>query len=154
MYSPWITLHTLSIIPTEQFVRADFAAIAARFDENGNTTPAKFTDLYNHWSAEEVSIAANNGWLRGYDDKTFHPDQDITRAEAMTVINRVLQRIVKNPENLLPGMIGWSDNMDSTKWYYLAVQEAMNSHEYRREADGYEVWIALQPNRDWKEFEE
>lgn len=140
--------------PGDFITRAEFAAIAARFDENGDNTPAQFKDMYNHWSAEEVSIAANNGWLLGYDDNTFHPDQNITRAEAMTVINRVLQRIVKDHHDLLSGMINWIDNADTTKWYYLAVQEATNSHEYRRETDGYEVWVALKPNRDWKEFEE
>jgi len=140
--------------PDSFITRAEFAAIAARFDTNGNTLPANFTDLYDHWSAEEVSIAANNGWLLGYGDDLFRPDQDITRAEAMTVINRVLQRIVKDPANLLPNMVTWSDNLDPAKWYYLAVQEATNSHDYRREADGFEIWLALQPNRDWKEFEE
>ena len=142
-----------SFRPDDSITRAEFAAIAARFEENGDSTPANFTDLYNHWSAEEVSIAANNGWILGYEDNTFRPDQNITRAEAMTVINRVLQRIVKDPDHLLAGMVTWSDNLDTNKWYYLAVQEATNSHYYSRQDNGYEIWIDLRPIRDWKELE-
>ncbi len=142
-----------SFRPDDSITRAEFAAIAARFEENGDTTPGNFTDLYNHWSAEEVSIAANNGWILGYEDNTFRPDQNITRAEAMTVINRVLQRIVKDPDHLLAGMVTWIDNLDPKKWYYLAVQEATNSHYYFRQDNGYEIWIDLRPIRDWKELE-
>ena len=139
--------------PDEFITRAEFAAIAARFDSNADTTGAAFSDIYGHWGQTEISQAANNGWVLGYEDGTFKPDQLITRAEAMTLVNRVLQRIPESPTDLIEGMIEWPDNADTGAWYYLAVQEATNSHDYVRKENGFESWIALLPNRDWTVFE-
>lgn len=139
--------------PNEYITRAEFAAIAARFEDNGDTTPANFSDIYGHWGMEEISIAANNGWILGYTDNTFKPDQDITRAEAMTLVNRILQRIVEHEDDLHDDMITWFDNMDTEKWYYLAVQEATNSHYYYRKPNYFEVWTDIRPVRDWTELE-
>ena len=139
--------------PNDLITRAEFAAIAARFDENGDTSGASFEDVYGHWGQKEINIAANNGWVLGYEDGTFKPDQYITRAEAVTIVNRVLQRIPGSAEDLLPNMIVWPDNADTTKWYYLAIQEATSSHDYVRQNSGYESWTALRPVRDWTEFE-
>ncbi len=75
--------------------------------------------------------AASLGWIQGYEDGTFRPDQSITRAEAMTMINRVLNRLPAAKEDLLPGMLQWPDNQDPGAWYYLAVQEATNSHTWK-----------------------
>ncbi|MDO4542822.1 MAG: S-layer homology domain-containing protein, partial [Bacillota bacterium] len=91
--------------------------------------------------------------ILGYTDGTFRPDQLITRAEAMTMVNRVLQRVPESPSDLLSNMITWSDNMDTAKWYYLAVQEATNSHDYTRKTNGYETWTQLRDVRDWNELE-
>ncbi len=139
--------------PDDFITRAEFAAIAARFDSNGNSSDASFTDIYEHWGQKEINTAANNGWVLGYEDGTFKPDQLITRAEAMTLVNRVLQRIPESVHDLLPDMIEWPDNMDTSKWYYLAIQEATNSHDYVHKVNGFETWIALLPVRDWTEFE-
>ncbi len=139
--------------PDDFITRAEFSAIAARFDTNGNSTDASFTDIYEHWGQKEINTAANNGWILGYEDGTFKPDQLITRAEAMTIVNRVLQRIPESTLDLLPDMIEWPDNSDTSEWYYLAVQEATNSHDYVRKDNGYESWIALLPVRDWTVFE-
>ncbi len=139
--------------PNDPITRAEFAAIAARFDKYGNASEASFTDIYEHWAMKEINIAANNGWILGYDDGTFRPDQNITRAEAMTIIDRVLQRIPESVDDLLPDMVIWPDNMDTTKWYYLMVQEATNSHYYERKANGYEYWTDLRPVRDWAALE-
>jgi len=139
--------------PDEFITRAEFAAIAARFDANADTTGAAFNDIYGHWGQKEISQAANNGWVLGYEDGTFKPDQLITRAEAMTLVNRVLQRIPESTADLIDGMIEWPDNADTGAWYYLAVQEATNSHDYIRKDNGYESWIALLPTRDWTVFE-
>lgn len=98
-------------------------------------------------------MAANNGWINGYTDGTFHPDSKITRAEAMAMINRVLQRLPESKADLLDGMIQWSDNADTSKWYYLAVQEATNSHYYELKANQHEKWTKLRENRDWTELE-
>ncbi len=139
--------------PNANITRAEFAAIAARFDASGNTTGASFTDIYDHWAKKEINIAANNGWVLGYEDGTFRPDQYITRAEAMTMVNRVLQRIPESVNDLHPDMVQWPDNMDTTKWYYLMVQEATNSHYYVRKDNGYESWLSLRETPDWTELE-
>lgn len=139
--------------PDDFITRAEFAAIAARFDANADTTNAAFNDIYGHWGQKEISQAANNGWVLGYEDGTFKPDQLITRAEAMTLVNRVLQRIPESTADLIDGMIEWPDNMDTDAWYYLAVQEATNSHDYIRKENGFESWIALLPTRDWTVYE-
>ncbi len=139
--------------PTGNITRAEFAAIAARFEVNGNTTDASFSDIYGHWAQKEINIAANNGWALGYEDGTFRPDEMITRAEAMAMVNRVLQRIPESVDDLLDGMVIWPDNMDTTTWYYLTVQEATNSHYYGRRENGYEYWTELRPVRDWAALE-
>ncbi len=139
--------------PNANITRAEFAAIAARFDERGNTTDASFTDIYKHWAMKEINIAANNGWIIGYEDGSFRPDRYITRAEAMTMVNRVLQRIPETVHDLLPHMVVWPDNMDTKKWYYLMVQEATNSHYYGRKLNGYEYWIELREVPDWTIYE-
>ena len=70
----------------------------------------------------------------------------------MTLINRVLKRVPENTDALLDGMTIWTDNADKTAWYYLAVQEATNSHEYEVKG-AYEVWTKLTENKDWTTFE-
>lgn len=139
--------------PNGKITRAEFAAIAARFDENGDTTEADFSDIEGHWGMDEISIAANNGWILGYTDNTFRPNKYITRAEAMTLVNRVLQRIVEDEDDLHEDMVTWYDNADTSKWYYLAVQEATNSHYYFRKLNGFETWIDIREVRDWTELE-
>ena len=143
-----------SFQPNASITRAQFAAIAARFDAAGNTSGAKFTDIDDHWAQREINVAYNNGWILGYDDGTFCPNRSITRAEAITLINRVLQRVSEHTDDLLSAMVCWPDNMDPAKWYYLAVQEATNSHAYGRKENGYEYWTALKEVRDWSKLEQ
>ena len=139
--------------PNAPITRAEFAAIAARLDKTEDVAAASFGDVAMHWAKPEISVAANNGWINGYTDGTFHPDSRITRAEAMAMINRVLQRLPESKADLLDGMIQWSDNADTSKWYYLAVQEATNSHYYELKANQHEKWTKLRENRDWTELE-
>ena len=103
----------------------------------------------------EIGIAANKGWINGYPDGTFRPNQYITRAEAMTLVNRVLNRLPENSSDLLDSMIKWPDNSDASAWYYLAVQEATNSHAYsdKSKDDKYEKWTTIRDARDWTELE-
>ena len=116
--------------PNAAITRAEFAAIAARFDNDGDKTAAAFSDIANHWAKDEISVAYNNGWVDGYPDGTFGPQRSITRAETMTLVNRVLDRKPETEDDLLPDMVTWTDNADKKAWYYLAVQEATNSHYY------------------------
>ena len=139
--------------PNAPITRAEFAAIAARFDDKANTTAVDFSDIASHWAKNEISAAANNGWINGYTDGTFRPNNKITRAEAMTLVNRVLKRLPETAEDLHNDMIKWSDNSDTSAWYYLAVQEATNSHYYDIKENKYEKWSKLRETRDWTELE-
>ena len=139
--------------PNAPITRAEFAAIAARFDDKANTTTADFSDIASHWAKNEISAASNNGWITGYPDGTFRPDNKITRAEAMTLVNRVLKRLPETEEDLHDDMIKWSDNSDASQWFYLAVQEATNSHYYKAKENQFEKWSELRDTRDWTELE-
>ena len=139
--------------PNAPITRAEFAAIAARFDDKANTTAVDFSDIASHWAKNEISAAANNGWINGYTDGTFRPNNKITRAEAMTLVNRVLKRLPETAEDLHNDMIKWSDNSDTSAWYYLAVQEATNSHYYDIKENKHEKWSKLRETRDWTELE-
>ena len=139
--------------PNAPITRAEFAAIAARFDDKANSTTADFSDIVSHWAKNEISAASNNGWINGYPDGTFRPDNKITRAEAMTLVNRVLKRLPETAEDLHDDMIKWSDNSDASQWFYLAVQEATNSHYYKAKENKSEKWTELRDTRDWTELE-
>lgn len=139
--------------PDAPVTRAEFAAIAARFDEKSARTTASFRDIYGHWAERYISCSAELGWIRGYTDNTFRPDQSITRAEAMALINRVLNRNPESKDDLLRSMNIFNDNLDTAKWYYLDVQEAANSHDFIRKANGYEMWKKLRADPDWKALE-
>ena len=139
--------------PNAPITRAEFAAIAARFDDKNTDTSSKFTDIASHWAKNEIGIAANKGWINGYPDGTFRPNQYITRAEAMTLVNRVLNRLPENSSDLLDSMIKWPDNSDASQWFYLAVQEATNSHYYKTKENKFEKWTELRETRDWTELE-
>ena len=136
--------------PDAPVTRAEFAAIAARFDEKPARTTASFRDIYGHWAERYISRSAELGWIRGYTDNIFRPDQSITRAEAMALINRVLNRNPESKDDLLRSMNIFNDNLDTAKWYYLDVQEAANSHDFIRKANGYEMWKKLRADPDWK----
>ena len=160
--NPISTMSALGIItgypdgtfkPNKPITRAEFAAIAARFDETQSGKSATFSDVIGHWAAKEIGIAYYNDWIKGYPDGTFKPDQNITRAEAMTLINRVLERKPESPADLLTNMNKWTDNMDTSKWYYLDVQEATNSHAYTRKTFNYELWRQMLNDPDWSRYE-
>ena len=140
--------------PNAYITRAEFAAIAARFDTDGDKTLAAFSDIANHWAKDEISVAYNNGWVDGYPDGTFGPQRNITRAETVTLVNRVLNRKPETEDDLLPDMTTWTDNADKKAWYYLAIQEATNSHYYKyKENSEYEKWTELRETRDWTQLE-
>ena len=139
--------------PNAPITRAEFAAIATRFDNNGDKTPVSFTDIIGHWAESEITVAANHGWVSGYGDDTFRPQNQITRAETMSLVNRVLKRLPETPADLLPDMITWTDNADTSSWYYLPVQEATNSHYYEfKENSKHEKWTELRETRDWSKL--
>lgn len=143
-----------SFRPNATVTRAEFAAMAARFDTEAKPVDTPFTDLTGCWAADEIAEAYGKGWVNGYGDNTFRPNGPITRAEAVTLINRVLRRLPETDKDLLPDERTWPDNPE-TFWGYLALQEASNSHLYDRKSDGYETQTKLLPPRDWsQEFEQ
>ena len=143
-----------SFKPDASISRAEFAAIAARFDPDGDKTPATFSDVSSHWAKDEISIAANHGWIKGYEDGSFKPDQKITRAETMTLVNRVLKRLPETKDDLHKDMKTWPDNQKESAWFYLAVQEATNSHYQKLKKDGtHEKWESMRETRDWAALE-
>lgn len=140
-----------SFVPQAPITRAEFAAICARFDSGRAEENSSFTDISGHWAEKEIERAATLGWVSGYTDGSFHPDAPITRAEAMTLINRVLCRMPETKADLLDSMTKWPDNQPGA-WYYLAVQEATNSHTYEQRDSKYETWTALTAEPDWSKY--
>lgn len=139
--------------PNDNITRAEFAAIAARFDKEAKDSANIFTDIDGHWAKSYILRAVNRGWINGYPDSTFRPDRLATRAEVAAMVNRVLVRDPEDPEDLLPDMIKWPDNMDTRAWYYLDIQEATNTHEYERQTKPTEVWMQLLENPDWTKYQ-
>jgi len=138
--------------PDASITRAEFAAICARFNTKPVENNGSFSDISGHWAENEIERAAAFGWISGYPDGTFHPDARITRAEAMTMINRVLCRMPQSESDLLDSMVTWPDNKLSD-WHYLAVQEATNSHDFDRQGEVGESWTKLTSVPDWKQYQ-
>ena len=138
--------------PDASITRAEFAAICARFNTRPVENSGSFSDISGHWAENEIERAAAFGWISGYPDGTFHPDARITRAEAMTMINRVLCRMPQSESDLLDSMVTWPDNKPSD-WHYLAVQEATNSHDFNRQGEVGESWTKLTSVPDWTRYQ-
>ena len=141
--------------PGDPITRAEMAAIIARFGdfkEGGKT----FSDISGHWAQKYIELAASNGWINGNPDGTFKPNNNITRAETVAMINRVLNRQTESNDDLLPvsQMTNWSDNMDTAKWYYRDMQEATNNHKAERVGNSiYEKWTEKLPDIDWASYQ-
>lgn len=139
--------------PQQYITRAEFATIAALFFHAPEVEDDAFTDIYDSWARDYINRAAKLGLISGYKDGTFRPQNQITRAEVMEIINNVLFR-TPDKDHLLPDMIVWPDNSNKTAWYYAAVQEATNGHEYERvDNTSPETWTELRPPRDWDALE-
>lgn len=138
--------------PDASITRAEFAAICARFNTKPVENSSSFSDISGHWAENEIERAAAFGWISGYPDGTFRPDARITRAEAMTMINRVLCRMPQSESDLLDSMVTWPDNKPSD-WHYLAVQEATNSHDFDRQGEVGESWMKLTSVPDWTRYQ-
>ena len=141
-----------SFDPDASITRAEFAAICARFNTKPVENSGSFSDIFGHWAENEIERAAAFGWISGYPDGTFRPDARITRAEAMTMINRVLCRMPQSESDLLDSMVTWPDNKPSD-WHYLAVQEATNSHDFDRQGEVSESWTKLTSVPDWTRYQ-
>ena len=138
-----------SFRPNRNITRAELTAVITRFARQvGGTAP--FSDVEGHWAYGSIAMAAAKGWINGYEDGTFRPDREITRAETFAMVNRMLGRLPETKADLHSGMITFPDNMDESAWYYLDVQEAANNHAFSRKADGlHETWTAKLEDIRW-----
>ena len=145
-----------SFKPNGYITRAEFATIAARFFDVTYNGKDLFPDISGHWAKDYINQAANKGFVNGYEDGTFKPDRNITRAEAVTLVNRTLDRH-PDKNHFTKDMLVWPDNMDQTKWYYADMQEATNSHTYQMKENSdktkYENWTKTLPIRNWEALE-
>ena len=150
-----------SFKPNAPITRAELATIAVRFFEVQKSDKNIFSDTAGHWAVAFINAAVENNLITGYPDGTFKPNQNIIRAEFITVVNRMIER-KPDKQHLLPKdqMINWDDNPESA-WYYEQIQEATNSHEYEwitvmdEQGEGVviENWTQPKPMRDWVALE-
>jgi len=140
-----------AFVPNAPITRAEFAAICSRFDRSDVEVQSNFNDISGHWAENEIRRAASLGWIQGYTDGSFKPNQNITRAEAASMINRMLHRLPETVDDLLDGMIQWPDNQPSD-WYYINMQEATNSHDFKQKGEINEHWTELTENPNWDRY--
>ena len=120
--------------------RAEFITILVRFFGLANVD-CVFSDIpETHWAYKYIATATSYGWINGYEDDTFRPDRSLSRAEAVTVINRMLNRGVDATSNLSGNVRIFPDTANPAMWYYYEIIEAANSHEY----------TGHRPNENWK----
>lgn len=142
--------------PDAPITRAEMAKIISLFAKL-DKSESRFSDIAGHWAEAYIKLAAGNGWIAGYPDGTFGPQRNITRAETATMINRVLDRVPSEESHLLSrGVMQIWPDANPGDWFYLAMQEATNSHDYERNAKwaaADEQWTALRETRDWSQLE-
>ena len=146
--------------PNDPITRAELAVMAAQFATVTGTIPTTtFVDVpANHWAAKEIALVQYAGWIEGYLGY-YRPEDNLTRAECVTIINRMLKRGVE-AEHMLEDMVTFVDNVYG-EWFYEAVQEAANSHDYGRtnviltgEKFFGEKWTILLQAPDWAALEQ
>ena len=139
--------------PNAPITRGEFAAVCARFDDSKVKTTETYSDIDGYWAANEILRAAALGWVQGYQDGSYRPNNSITRAQVVTMINRVLCRMPEKNADLLKGMSSFTDCAEDD-WCYLAIQEATNSHDYKTKSGSiHEKWTDLNTAPDWSRFE-
>ena len=138
--------------PLANITRAEFAAIAVRFLDDSHVDDGKgdFSDTADHWAASYIRLDAKARWINGNGNR-FDPEDFITRAQVMTIVNRMLDR-TPDKDHMLPEMKKWADNPEDA-WYYEAVQEATNEHDYNRDEVNVETWTVLKEGTDWAALE-
>ncbi len=158
------TLDTIGILngyedgsfrPGNAITRAEFAALCSRL---AATEPAaadvEYKDIQGHWAANEIRVVSLEGWFQGDENGNFRPDDKITRAEAVTVINRILERNDVDAESIKNVEIAEFSDLDADAWYYIDMVEAANAHKYDKDEAGKETWKEADEEKDWTTFEE
>lgn len=128
--------------PESFITRAEFVTIVARFNDAVIKEGSPYTDIAGHWAESYIITAAKQGWLEGYSDGTFRPDVNITRADAIQIVNRLLVRSV-DKDGISADATQFKDNAEGSKYYY-DILEATNSHEFERAEGEYnEKWTKV-----------
>lgn len=134
-----------NFMPRAAITRAEFAAMATRFADISSGSKA-FTDVAkDHWAYDVIQKAAAAGWISGYPDGSFKPDQPITRAEVVAITNRMLNRFADEAyvDAHRDKILQFKD-MNKGMWSYYPVVEATNGHGYERKANGKdEIWFEV-----------
>ena len=134
-----------SFRPQGEITRAEFAAIATRFDKL-SPAPMAFTDVANdYWAHDAIAAAYGKGWIAGYEDNTFRPAQSIKRSEVAALTNQVLNRYADKDwvQAHRQAIINFTD-VNESHWAFYPITEATNGHDYTRKPDGKnETWIQL-----------
>ena len=128
--------------PENYITRAEFVTIVSRFNDTVIKEGTPYTDIAGHWAESYIITAAKQGWLEGYSDGTFRPDVNITRADAIQIVNRLLVRSV-DKDGISADATQFKDNAKDSKYYY-DILEATNSHEFERAEGEYnEKWTKV-----------
>lgn len=109
--------------PEESITRAEFASMITRFANlDAENSDVPFTDISGHWAAEQIKSCYNAGYIKGYEDNSFLPDNSITRAEAVAIINRMLDR------NDIKEFVNPFSDVNESHWAYMDIMEAAVTH--------------------------
>ncbi|MFI3226064.1 MAG: S-layer homology domain-containing protein, partial [Clostridia bacterium] len=98
-------------------------------------------DSNSTWATDYISTAVANGWINGYSDGTFRPDQEITRAESVTIINRIMGRVY-DAEYIEENDVNIFSDVTTSHWGYGDILEASVDHTYEEDEDG-EIWVSV-----------
>lgn len=127
--------------PSRTISRAEFAAIATRFAKANSNGSLAFTDVKrSDWFYSSVLTAVNYGWIGGYSNGTFKPNNNITRAEVVSIVNKMLARSAdKTFINSNASSIKSFTDVSKSFWGFYEVTEATNGHDHVKN-DGVESW--------------
>ena len=129
-----------SFRPEAPITRAEYATMASRFDNLVETEESRFNDVTgDHWAAKYINSAAAKGWVNGYDDGTFQPENPVTRAQVVTIVNNMLERNIKLVN--IPEDAPSYNDVTTSHWAYCAIIEASSTHAFERLEDNSETWL-------------
>lgn len=125
--------------PGEAITRAEFATLVAKYKNLRNKQGANFTDVAaEYWAAGYIAAVQESGWVVGYNDGTFRPTNNITRAEVVQIVNNMLDRQI-DVESLRNAEYKVFSDVTSGHWAYYQIIEASNKHNCAKE-NGKEIW--------------
>ena len=137
-YEPVETLYNIGLLegkskdtfaPNAPISRAEFAALAARFQNLKYTSGKVFSDVEKgHWAYSYINAASEAGWIQGYPDGTFRPDKEITRTETVTLVNSMINRTVTREKLKALNVRNPYNDLAESFWGYTDLMEATVSH--------------------------